>query len=479
MAVTSFTFLIFCFIVFALYYWLARRAQNALLLAASAIFLGWWSFEFVVIFGGLVVLNYVIAQRIVTSENRNWLRGGITLNVAALAYFKYADFFVPDLLAKFGDLPLNLDNLKIILPVGLSFLTVQMISYLLDVNRKLIPPADNIFDFSLYAFYFPKLTSGPLERYREFLPKIAEKRRPEQRLISDSFALVLQGLFRKIVLADVLLTLLPTDIFTKPQNYSSPELTMWLLAYAFALYNDFAGYTKLIRGVSGFFGIQLVSNFNVPYFARNFTEFWQRWHISLSNWLRDYIFMPLTRSLLRKGYKGRHPLSIILPPMVTMLVSALWHEVSLNMLLWGGLHGLYQVLDRVRSFYMPGPPAQRLAFWRQGISMIFVLGLAILAWIPFRMELSVAWEYFIGLVQLQEWNNSGAIDWHFHFYWLIGAALIINFIMDFIEYKWGETSYTRWHPLPQAILINIVFFMLFIVLTAQSDTPPPFIYQGF
>ena len=415
----------------------------------------------------------------VKSKARAWLWGGLFVNIATLIYFKYANFYVPDLLAKSDNLPLNLNNLTILLPVGLSFLVVQMISYLLDVNRKLIEPADNILHFGICAFYFPKLTSGPIERYREFLPKLMARREPNQALFSASFALVLQGIFRKIVLADVLLTLLPPDIFTDPKNYSAPELTMWLLAYAFALYNDFAGYTKLIRGVSGFFGIELVANFNVPYFARNFTEFWQRWHMSLSNWLRDYSFMSLTRSLLRKGYKGRHPFSIIAPPMVTMLVSALWHEVSWNMLLWGGLHGLYQVLDRVRSFYLPGRPAPKLPLWRQGITMLSIFILAMLAWLPFRMELTVAWEYFVGLLQLWEWADNTAIDWNFHFYWLIGLALLINFVLDIVEYKWGETVYTRLHPLPQAVLVNIIILMVFLVLTAQSDTPPPFIYQGF
>lgn len=481
MTVTSFAFLVFFLLVFLAYFWLNKRGQNALLVVASYIFIATWSPQFAIVFALLTLMNFLIGRQLQIDHATRlpWLRLGLVSNILILLYFKYANFFVPELLSRLENIPFNTTGLKILLPIGLSFVVVQMISYLIDVNRGLIEPAENLLDFSLYVVYFPKLTSGPLERYREFLPRIGEKRRIADINIPTNFTLILQGLFRKIVIADVLLLMLPANIFEEPKRYSAPELAIWLLAYAFALYNDFAGYTKLVRGLSGLLGIELTANFNVPYFSRNFTEFWQRWHISLSNWLRDYVFMPLSRGLLRRGFKRDHLASLIAPPMVTMLVSALWHDISLHMLFWGALHGFYQVVDRLRSFYLVGPPAHRLPFWRQSLVIVTVFVLAVLAWIPFRMELPIAWQYLSGLLTLGEWHTWGGIDWQFHFYWIVGILVLITFMMDRVEYHGGELAYLRLNPYVQALLINVVLLMMFVVLTARQNSPPPFIYQGF
>ena len=172
---------------------------------------------------------------------------------------------------------------------------------------------------------------------------------------------------------------------------------VWLLAYAFAIYNDFAGYTAIVRGVSLWFGIELSPNFNLPYLSRNFTEFWTRWHISLSNWLRDYIFFPLSRSMMKRFPRRDHVLNIVLPSLVTLLVSGAWHGLSWNMLAWGALHGFYLVFERVWGLILPEAPQDERPRWRQRLGTLLTFLLAALAWLPFRMPLPAAWAYFKGM----------------------------------------------------------------------------------
>ena len=239
-------------------------------------------------------------------------------------------------------------------------------------------------------------------------------------------------------------------------------------------------YTNIVRGLSGFFGIEISANFKTPYLARNFTEFWQRWHITLSDWLRDYIFSPLLRGLLRRKYSSRHALTMIAPPMVTMFVSALWHDVSLNMILWGGLHGVYQVFERVRAVRAPSKPPQLHPGWRQVLGMSVVFVLAVMAWVPFRMEIGTALDYWRMLLDPSGWGSIPAEFSLFHrFHVIVAVLILITLVMDITQYRKGELAVINWGSLPKAILINIAIFGIIIATAAQGDAPPPFIYQGF
>ncbi|MCI0712628.1 MAG: hypothetical protein L0154_20905 [Chloroflexi bacterium] len=479
MNVISLEFLLFTGAFFALYYILPARLQNWILLAASFAFLGLWALTFAVVVGLLTLINYCIGRGITGKNTRSrWLLwSGVVLNILSLAYFRYNDFFVVEM-GDFVDaigLPFNTENLRFILPIGLSYFALQNISYLMDIINGVIEPERTLLHYALYMTYFPKTISGPIERAREFIPQLSIRRTLSNDNFSDGFVLLFQGTFRKIVLADVLLTIIPDNVFSEPHEFSSPELLVWLVAYAFALYNDFAGYTKFVRGISLFFGITLSRNFSTPYFSRNFSEFWQCWHISLSNWLRDYIFSPLTRALLRRKYKSRHAMSIIVPPLVTMLASALWHNIGLAMLMWGMLHGIYLIVERFRALYFRSKPPQQQPVWRQGIAMASVFVLAVFAWIPFRATSPEdALVYAARLFYM-----SGKFDWGFHLHIVFFATLAITLIMDVVEYHWGETIYRFLPVMAQAFLMSVTLIMMVLVLMARSDTPPPFIYQGF
>lgn len=482
MPITSTDFAVFASLVLGLYFLVPARWQNRVLLAASVIFLAAWRLEFAIILPALAVANFHIGRRIVAGNPRKkwWLRGGIALNLAALLFFKYAGFYVQDFERLLGDVGIATEagTWRILLPIGLSFFAVQAISYLLDLNQKLLEPEQKLIHFALYMLYFPRMVSGPIERAREFLPRIAEPR-PffDETVLSRAFLLIMVGLVRKIAIADVLLTITPTDVFSHPSRYLAPELFIWLLAYAFTIYNDFAGYTSIVRGVSLLFGIELSRNFDTPYLARNFTEFWNRWHMTLSFWLRDYIFTPLTRALLRRKYKSRHPLTLIAPPLVTMIVSALWHDIAAGMLLWGLLHGLFQVVERLRGLVIRTKAPDSYPAWRQVASMGVVFTLAVLAWVPFRTDIPATLDYWTGLVNLSQW--AGFADWSNYLYGLIVALIGVSFCLDLPVYFKGELFFAKPRPIVKAVLINAAVFLIIFGVAAQGEAPPPFIYQGF
>jgi D-alanyl-lipoteichoic acid acyltransferase DltB (MBOAT superfamily) len=401
-----------------------------------------------------------------------WL--GIGLNVLTLVFFRAAGFFLPELESVFASLGLSTQagGLHILVPLGLSYYTLQTISYLVDVYRGQLKPESDLVNFALYLAYFPKLLAGPIERARTFLPKLDQPRRVDNRVIAESVLLIFVGLVRKLVIADTLAASFLSDVFEIPAKYTPPELVFWLVIYAFTLYNDFAGYTDIVRGISGFFGIDLSPNFRAPYFSRNFTEFWKRWHITLSEWLRDYIYYPIRRALSRSNSSSRSLANLVVPPLITMLVSGMWHGFSLNMMLWGGLHGFYQIAERIPSLWRPMVPPQNQPLWKQWLGIVVVFFLVILAWVPFRWELPVALQLWEALLN---WSD---LSIRYRRMLLILPLLFGSLVLDFIQYRSeDEFIFLKWSPLSKAACMAIVLFVIFIL--TGGDFEQPFVYQAF
>lgn len=473
MTITSLSFALVVAVALIVYHLIPRRIQNYWLLLVSLAFLLTWGWPNALLLPGLVVVNFVLAQEI--EQGGRWRRlilyTAILLNVLALLVFRQLDFFLPQISSLMGSIGLgtSVAGLEFLTPIGLSFLVVQAISYQVDVHRKQLKASNDLVDFALYMLYFAKILAGPIERARSFLPKLTSSRAVDNELLANSFTLIVVGLFRKVVIADTLSSAIPARAFLKPSFYSAPQLWTWLLAYAFFLYNDFAGYTNIVRGVSGLFGIELSPNFRQPYFARNFTEFWNRWHITLSHWLRDYIYFPISRALLKRNPSRRNVPNLILPPMMTMLVSGLWHGTSINMLIWGGMHGVYQVLEKLPSLGQPVIPPDRMPRKRQIFMAGLVFGLTLLAWVPFRMPLAIALEYWRGLLN---WSQIKPPD--IRIFLILAPALWL----DTVQYRGREeTIFLRWPRLAQATLLAIALLVIF--LTTRADTAAPFVYQGF
>lgn len=484
MNITSIQFAGFTICVLALYYLLPRRLQNVLLLAASLFFLGVFGIHICLVFVVLTLVNYFLSREVYPEKpfSRLALWTGISINLGSLVYFRYINFFVPYLIYYLKRIHISLDDglLLWLFPIGLSFYIVQAISYLLDVYKKHINPSKNLCDFALYMLFFPRFISGPIERGKDLISQIQSKRMIDRAAIGCSFYQLLDGLIRKIAIADILLLMLPSRIFIAPGEFSAPELLFWLVTYAFLLYNDFAGYTHIVLGISGLFGIRLSENFRSPFFSRSISEFWQRWHITLSNWLRDYIFSPLTRAFLKKKKKASRVLAILIPPMITMLASGFWHGASFNMLVWGGLHGIYLLGDRLLVGMMKSQPVQLRPRWQQIAAMLLVFILTTLAWIPFRMEMPIAMDYCKQLLMIEGWfDASGWVVFTDIKIILSAGLMVVTLGIDAFFHKKSSDYLINLPPLFQAIIINAVVILVIVSLALQAEKPPPFIYQGF
>jgi alginate O-acetyltransferase complex protein AlgI len=476
MTITSLHYVIFIALALAVYYLLPRRPQNFWLLFVSYVFIVSWDWTFAAVLGMVTSINFLLARRLRIKDQGQsgllWL--GIGFNVLILVFFRAAGFFLPELKAVLSSLGLSTQagGLQILVPLGLSYYTLQIISYLVDVFRGQLKPESDFVDFALYLAYFPKLLAGPIERARTFLPKLAQPRRVDNRVIAQSVMLIFVGLVRKLMIADTLTASFLPDVFEIPAKYSPPELVFWMVIYAFALYNDFAGYTDIIRGISGFFGIELSPNFRAPYLSRNFTEFWQRWHITLSEWLRDYVYYPISRAWSRSKSKYRKPANLVVPPLITMLVSGMWHGFSLNMILWGGLHGLYLIVERMPSLWRPIVPPQHQPFWRQWLGIVVVFSLVILAWVPFRWELPAALQLWQALLN---WSDAAI---RYRRMLLVLPVLFGSVVLDLIQYRSkDEFIFLKWSPFTKAACMAIILFWIFILTAGNFEQP--FIYQAF
>ena len=476
MNITSLHFVLFTALALGVYYLLPRRPQNIWLLWVSYVFLITWNWRFAVVLGVITVINFLIALRIriYGQGQRGLLWVGIGSNILALLLFRAADYYLPALELLFGRLGIATQQggLQILIPLGLSYYILQAISYLVDVYRGQLKAESDLVDFALYLTYFPKLIAGPIERARTFLPKLAQPRVVDNLTVARSVLLIFVGLTRKLLIADLLTAFVPLDVYMTPAKYTPPELTGWLVIYAFTLYNDFAGYTDIMRGVSGLFGIELSSNFRAPYLSRSFTEFWTRWHITLSEWLRDYIFFPLNRVLSRRSTYRQDLANLILPPMITMLVSGMWHGLDLHMILWGSLHGLYLIFERMSTFWRPSMLPQHLPIWKQGIRMVIVFMLVTLAWVPFRWELPVAFDVWGALL------NWSSFDIRYRRLFVVLPILFVSLTMDYLQYQAeDEFIYLKWSSLAKAVSMATILMLIFIV--TGGDFEQPFMYQAF
>ena len=308
----------------------ARIFRHVYLLVASYVFYGWWDWRFCFLMLLLTVVAYSTAKHL---DKERYRRLAITVGIAVplliLAFFKYTNFFLDSFSSAFGIE--NMRSLNIILPVGISFYTFQSMSYTIDVYRKKIKPA-KLLDVALYISFFPQLVAGPIVKAQDFLPQLEQDRRVTLKGLEAGLQIFIMGMFKKIVLADRL-SVFVDDVFAAPAAYSSLTVILAVISYALQIYFDFSGYSDMAIGCARCMGYDLQRNFNLPYLSKNPSEFWKRWHISLSTWLQEYLYIPLGGN--RKG-KTRTYINL----MLTMILGGLWHGASWTFVIWGTLHGL-------------------------------------------------------------------------------------------------------------------------------------------
>ncbi len=344
MLFNSWLFWAFFISLYLVYLRLGRRGQNLLCLVGSYAFYAAWDWRFLGLMLLSTVVDYWVAQGISATSSKRRRRGllvaSLVTNLGLLGFFKYYDFFSESLRVVLEQMGVTADPmlLNVILPVGISFYTFQTLSYTIDVYRGTTKAAKNPLDFALYVSFFPQLIAGPIERSSRLLPQIQNPRRLTHEHLRRGVWLIVYGLFMKVAVADNL-SVYADGLFGEP----SPEgLAVWMrvLAFMFQIYGDFAGYSAIARGVASLMGFSLMVNFNAPYLSTSPSEFWKRWHISLSSWLRDYLYIPLGGS--RGGFR-----SSCRNLMITMLLGGLWHGAGWNFILWGVYHGLLLVVYRV------------------------------------------------------------------------------------------------------------------------------------
>ncbi len=391
MLFNSISFLIFLPIAFILYWGLFKRSlklQNIFLLIASYFFYGWWDYRFLALIAASTLVDYFIGKFLQKTENETQrkilLILSLVFNLGLLGFFKYYNFFIESWINSWANLgvEMHLSSLNIILPVGISFYTFQTLSYTIDVYRRKIEPTLNIINFSVFVAFFPQLVAGPIERAKHLLPQFSKKRIFKEERAISGIHLILWGLFKKIVIADSC-AIYVNAIFNDYENMNSVTLLLGAFYFTFQIYGDFSGYSDIAIGTGRLFGFDLMRNFNFPYFSRNIAEFWRRWHISLSTWFRDYLYIPLGGS---RGSKWQQVRNVF----IIFLVSGFWHGANWTFVIWGGLHALFFLPlllgDQNRKHLNQVAENKLLPSFRELLQMLFTFGLTCFAWIFFRAD---------------------------------------------------------------------------------------------
>lgn len=387
----SINFAIFLPIVFILYWLLANknlRYQNTLLLIASYFFYASWDWRFLFLLFFSTLLDYSTGLKMSAATNQNkkkfWFWLSVIVNLGFLGVFKYFNFFAETFAEEIEHFGLHVNpwTLKVILPVGISFYTFHGLSYVIDIYKDRIKPEKNFIDYSVFVCFFPLLVAGPIERATHLLPQIKEKRYFDYSKAVDGLRQILWGLFKKIVIADQCAQYVNL-IFNHPADYSGSTHLLGALFFTFQIYCDFSGYSDIAIGTAKLFGIELLRNFAFPYFSRDIAEFWRRWHISLSTWFRDYLYIPLGGSKGGIGMKVRNTFIIF-------LVSGFWHGANWTFIVWGFLNALYImpsiIFNTNRNNLDIVAQGKILPSLKEAASMGITFGLTVFAWIFFRSE---------------------------------------------------------------------------------------------
>lgn len=484
MLFNSFEFFFFLPIVFCLYWFVLKKsikAQNILLLVASYVFYGWWDYRFLslILFSTLVDYFVGLALGKATETNkRKWLLGiSLAVNLGLLGVFKYYNFFVEswiDAWASTG-IEMHASTLKIILPVGISFYTFQTLSYSIDIYRRKLAPSKDFVAFAAFVSFFPQLVAGPIERASNLLPQFFKERNFNYKSAVIGMRLILFGLFKKMVIADNFAPFVD-DIFTNHANYSGIVLIMGAVLFAVQIYTDFSGYSDIAIGTARLFGFELMINFRQPYFSRNIGEFWRRWHISLSTWFRDYLYIPLGGSRGNKMMQLRNV-------MIIFLVSGFWHGANWTFIIWGAFHAVLFIpllfFNQNRKYTDTIAEGRWLPSFREFIAIGTTFALTTFAWIFFRAEsVSQSFAYIKNMftkIGVMEFSTQRTYNDDIKPLLIILVLFIIiewfsrdklSFVNEFLE------KYT-------ALRYVLYFLMVFLIIVSFKNSNNSFIYFQF
>jgi alginate O-acetyltransferase complex protein AlgI len=478
MLFNSIDFAVFLPIVFILYWFVTQRSlrlQNILIVVASYVFYGWWDWRFL----GLILLStfvdYTVGLYLKKTEavrqRKVLLWTSVVVNIGLLGFFKYYNFFVAnfvDAFTFFGN-EIQPNTLNIILPVGISFYTFQTLSYTIDVYRRKLEPTQDFIAFAAFVSFFPQLVAGPIERATNLLPQFYKVRKFVYSNAVDGLRQILWGLFKKVVIADNCAQY-ANLIFDNYTEYSASTLLLGAVFFAFQIYGDFSGYSDIAIGTSRLFGFDLRQNFAFPYFSRDIAEFWRRWHISLSTWFRDYVYIPLGGS---RGSKGKQVRNVF----IIFIVSGFWHGANWTFIVWGALNAIYflPLLLSQKNRVHTNTVAETKLFpsFRELMAMLTTFFVTVIAWVFFRSDtVGEALGYLFGLIDISI-VSIPTIRPTF--------LLILLFVFVLVEWCGRRQLYAiekMWFSYPRYLRI-FIYYVIVMVIFLYGGKEQAFIYFQF
>ncbi|GGG53034.1 MBOAT family O-acyltransferase [Bizionia arctica] len=478
MLFNSLDFAIFLPIVFILYWFVLNKQlkyQNALVVVASYVFYGWWDWRFLSLILFSTLVDYAIGLALSKQQNSRkrkvllWI--SIIVNLGFLGFFKYYNFFIDNFVKAFSFFGQDIqpNTLNIILPVGISFYTFQTLSYTIDVYKKQLEPTKDFISFAAFVSFFPQLVAGPIERASHLLPQFYVKRQFNYNKAVDGLRQILWGLFKKVVIADNCANFANT-IFDGYESYSGSTLALGAVFFAFQIYGDFSGYSDIAIGTSRLFGFDLKQNFATPYFSRDIAEFWRRWHISLSTWFRDYVYIPLGGS---RGSKGNQIRNVF----IIFIVSGFWHGANWTFIIWGALNAMYflPLLLRGKNKINTNVVAENsmLPSVKEFLQMGVTFGLTVIAWVFFRAEnVSMALDFLSRMFNMSLFTIPQ-----------IRPTSLLLFLIIFIAIEWAGRTYVfaierLWFKYPKPIRLFIYYVLVMLIFLYGGKTQE-FIYFQF
>lgn len=474
MLFNSIDFAIFLPIVFVIYWFFTAKNlkyQNIFLLLCSYLFYGWWDWRFLSLIVCSSLIDFYVAQKIEASTNhkKRWLLISIIMNLGLLGFFKYFNFFIESLTQSFTffGVPLEASRLNIVLPVGISFYTFQTMSYSIDVFRGTIKPTKDMVTFLGYVSFFPQLVAGPIERASRLLPQFQQRRTFNFDNAKAGFYQLIYGLFKKIVIADSC-AMYVDEIFANHLDQSSLALLLGIFYFSIQIYADFSGYSDIALGTAKLFGFELITNFKMPNFSRDAGEYWRRWHISLSTWFKDYVYIPLGGS---RGGKWM----IFRNTMLVFLISGLWHGANWNFVIWGGLNGLLFLplimTNQHRRNMDTVAPNRFFPNIKEALQVLTTFWLITFTRIFFRSEtLTQATEYAANLFSFK---TQGSLSLHVLERYTFE---IMPLVLVFIAYEWIKR-----HRQDQMIAnkLELTFILLMLLVFGVYSNVQNFIYFQF
>jgi alginate O-acetyltransferase complex protein AlgI len=480
----SLDFAIFLPLVFTLYWFVFKngiKTQNFLILVTSYFFYGWWDWRFLALIAFSTLVDFIVGKQLDRVEDqfhrKCLLAVSLLINLGFLGFFKYYNFFLDNFITAFTfmGVPIKVNTLNIILPVGISFYTFQTMSYSIDVYRKKIPATKDLIAFSAFVSFFPQLVAGPIERAYNLLPQFFEKRIFDYSKATDGLRQILWGLFKKVVIADNCAEFANT-IFNNSSDHEGSTLLLGAVFFTFQIYGDFSGYSDIAIGTSRLFGFSLKQNFAFPYFSRDIAEFWRRWHISLSTWFRDYLYIPLGGS---KGSKTQQ----IRNTFIIFLVSGFWHGANWTFIAWGGLNAIYFI-----PLLLFGKNRKNIEFvstekknpgFKEFFSILITFLLIVFSWIFFRAEnMSHALSYISGIFseKLFEFPDFSIFP---------GAISLLFLIIGFLTVEWkgrfGQYGISNIQSLPKKAYRWSIYSLIILIIDIFGNTSEEieFIYFQF